>query len=74
MRRTIERCRPPMLLEFWPVGILELGDDPDEVLTEYRELGYRVELLPDKDVSALSAEQILMHSEKDHVTLSLVPA
>jgi FkbM family methyltransferase len=74
MRSTIERCRPPMLLEFWPVGILELGDDPDEVLSEYRELGYRVELLPDKDVSALSAEQILMHSEKDHVTLSLVPA
>lgn len=74
MRRTIERCRPPMLLEFWPVGILELGDDPDKVLNEYRQLGYRVELLPDKDVSALSAEQILMHGEKDHVTLSLVPA
>jgi FkbM family methyltransferase len=73
MAQTIDRCRPPMLVEFWPVGILELGDDPDDVLAEYRSLGYRVLLLPDFDVSSLSAEEILTHSDRDHVTLSLVP-
>ena len=73
MAKTIDRCRPPMLLEFWPVGIMELGDDPDQVLQEYRSLGYRIELLPDTDVTLLSAEEILKYGEKDHVTLLLVP-
>ena len=74
MAKTIARCRPSMLVEFWPVGIMELADDPDRVLQEYRSFGYRIELLPHTDVSSLSAEEILMHGEKDHVTLSLVPS
>ena len=60
-----------------PLGILENGDDPDEVLDQYRDLNYRLELLPDQDVSSLSAEQILDQGAiggRDHVTLSLVPA
>jgi FkbM family methyltransferase len=73
MSKTIGRCRPPMLVEFWPVGILELGDDPDDVLAEYRSLGYRIELLPNEDICSLSAEHILAYTNKDHVTLSLVP-
>ncbi len=73
MSKIIERCRPPILLEYWPLGILGLGDNPDDVLAEYRSLEYRIELLPNKDVSSLSADEILMHSEKDHITLSLVP-
>jgi FkbM family methyltransferase len=73
MTKTIERCRPPMLVEFWPVGILGLGDDPDEVLRTYRGMGYRIELLPNTDVTRLSAAEVVGHSEKDHVTLSLVP-
>jgi len=73
MAKTIERCRPPMLVEFWPVGILGLGDDPDEVLSRYRGMGYRIELLPNTDVTRLSAAEVVGHSETDHVTLSLVP-
>ena len=73
MAKLVARCRPPMLLEFWPVGILELGDNPEDVLAEYKALGYRLHLLPETDVSTLSAEEILIHSEKDHVTLLLTP-
>jgi FkbM family methyltransferase len=77
MKRSIDQWRPFMLVEFWPLGILENGDDPDEVLDQYRDLNYRLELLPDQDVSSLSAEQILDQGAiggRDHVTLSLVPA
>ena len=75
MSRIVEECRPPMLIEFWPVGIVGSGDDPDQVLDGYRELGYRMILLPDTDVTDLSPDCILAkHPEgKDHVTLALVP-
>jgi FkbM family methyltransferase len=73
MASVIDRMRPPMMLEFWPVGILGLGDDPDEVLEEYRKFGYRIALLPDMDVTDLSAEAILSYGDKDHVTISLTP-
>jgi FkbM family methyltransferase len=74
MAETIKRCRPRMLIEFWPIGILGLGEDPDEVLDQYRSLGYRIHLLPDKDVSHLGAEEILTHTTGKHVNLSLSPA
>jgi FkbM family methyltransferase len=71
MRKTIDRWRPSMLLEFWPVGILGAGDNPDEVLSDYRSRGYRLALLPDRDVTDLSAEALVADAEKDHVTLAL---
>jgi FkbM family methyltransferase len=74
MEKTIARCQPPMLVEFWPLGILGLGDDPDDVLAQYRSLGYQIELLPNTNVSSQSATEILTHGDNDHVTLSLVPA
>jgi FkbM family methyltransferase len=74
MTKMITRWLPPMLVEFWPVGILGVGDDPDEVLAGYRSLGYRIELLSDVDVTQLSAEQLLTHSDRDHLTLALVPS
>jgi hypothetical protein len=74
--RIIEHWHPFLLVEFWPPGIMAIGDDPDEVLRRYRSLGYRVELLPHEDVSECSAEEILRSgppSGRDHTTLSLVP-
>ncbi len=69
MRKTIDRWKPSMMLEFWPVGILGAGDDPDDVLSDYRSRGFRLGLLPDRDVTTLSAEALLAHSDRDHVTL-----
>jgi FkbM family methyltransferase len=45
MRRTISRFRPLMLVEFWPQGIRELGDDPADVLDTYRRLGFEITVL-----------------------------
>jgi len=74
MARLIARCRPPMLVEFWPTGILELDERPTSVIDEYRDLGYRVELFSrNEDVTGRSAEEIvaMVLEEKDHGTLAL---
>jgi hypothetical protein len=62
-------------VEFWPPGIIELGESPDEVLAYYKSLGYRLTLLPDHDVSQLQAPDIVALGAhgKDHVTLLLTP-
>lgn len=59
MLKTIRRCRPPMLLEFWPQGIRELGDDPEVVLRSYRELGYEVDVVG-REVGAGASEGALV--------------
>jgi FkbM family methyltransferase len=74
MAQLIARCRPPMLVEFWPTGILELDERPTSVIDEYRDLGYRVELFSrNEDVTGLRAEEIvaMVLEEKDHGTLAL---
>jgi Methyltransferase FkbM domain len=43
--RLVTDSRPRMLVEFWPKGIADLGDDPLDVLRRYRSLGYRVRVL-----------------------------
>jgi FkbM family methyltransferase len=45
MRRTIERFRPRLMVEFWPRGIRELGDNPEDVVSLYRELGLEIEAI-----------------------------
>lgn len=45
MLATIARCRPVMLVEFWPPGIEEFGDRPADVLCFYRDLGYEIRML-----------------------------
>jgi len=53
MQRTLSRCRPVMLVEFWPGGIEEFGDRPTDVLAFYRGLGYDIVIL---EAPALSSE------------------
>lgn len=45
MERTLARCRPALLVEFWPQGIRERGEDPTEVLEYYRSLRYDLTVL-----------------------------
>ena len=45
MAATLARCRPVMLVEYWPPGIIELGDEPLAVLDVYRQLGYEITVL-----------------------------
>ncbi|MGH9268498.1 MAG: FkbM family methyltransferase, partial [Acidimicrobiales bacterium] len=46
---AIERCRPILVVEFWPEGIRWLGDDPVEAAAGYPARGYRVEILGSGD-------------------------
>ncbi|HVF06236.1 MAG TPA: FkbM family methyltransferase [Frankiaceae bacterium] len=39
MTWTLSRWRPVVVTEFWPHGIRDVGDDPYDVLDEYRALG-----------------------------------
>jgi len=45
MRKTIERDHPSLVVEFWPIGIRELGDDPANVIELYRSLGFELEVV-----------------------------
>lgn len=45
MARTLARCRPTLVVEYWPPGIAELGDDPLAVLAGYRALGFDIAVL-----------------------------
>ncbi|MGH9265341.1 MAG: FkbM family methyltransferase [Acidimicrobiales bacterium] len=45
MERTLARCRPALVVEFWPQGIRERGADPADVLGYYRSLGYDLGVL-----------------------------
>jgi FkbM family methyltransferase len=51
MRTTIGRCHPTVLVEFWPLGIEEFGDDPVQVLGLYRGLGYEIAMLEEPTLS-----------------------
>ena len=45
MAATLARCRPVLVVEFWPLAITESGDDPAAVLDEYAAMGYEVRVL-----------------------------
>lgn len=75
MRATIERCRPTVMIEFWPLGIDGFGDDPAEVLTGYRALGYELSVLEfpgvGNDAPADALAQIAREARGGFVTLLL---
>lgn len=72
---TAARCRPRILTEFWPSGIRNVGDDPDEALGFYLELDYRLTLVSGRDVSDCGHTEILELADPgyDYVTLVLEP-
>jgi FkbM family methyltransferase len=69
MRGRLERCRPRLQVEFWPVGIRELGGDPEGVLATYEELGYEIAVLGAREEPVAAAAA----SEGEFVTLLLTP-
>jgi FkbM family methyltransferase len=77
MTALLERCHPHLLVEFWPSGIMETGDDPTAVIAEYRALGYpQMQVLTTgSDVSTAPPEAVVAEAldGRDHVTLPLSP-
>ena len=45
MARTLARSRSRLLVEFWPEGILGLGDEPAAVVKGYQQQGFEVRVL-----------------------------
>ncbi|HJQ46021.1 MAG TPA: FkbM family methyltransferase [Amycolatopsis sp.] len=75
----LRRDRPHVVCEFCPEAIEELGDDPAQVLAEYRALGYRLTIVGDDgpiETPATDEELIgvARADEKTFVTLWLAPA
>ena len=77
MAETLRRCRPRMLVEFWPPGIKERGDDPVEVLGIYRSLGFVREVVDDLDIDPELPDDAFAHAaentEREFVNLLLTP-
>ena len=53
MAKTLARSRPVLLVEYWPLGISELGDDPLGVLAIYRDMGFGISVLGAEDPGPL---------------------
>lgn len=65
MLETVRRWQPPMLLEFWPQGIREFGDDPAEVLRTYRGLGYELDVVGREVGTGAGEEAVIAAAEPD---------
>lgn len=78
MARTLARCRPVLLVEYWPPGITELGDDPMAVLAQYREMGFSIAVLgndaPGPDASAAAILDAAVARPGSFCNLILRPA
>lgn len=77
MTNTIQRSRPVVLVEFWPHGIRDFGDDPTDVLDFYRQHGFLIRVLEDGQVDGHSNESIITFAmkwgETGFCTLVLMP-
>lgn len=51
MSRILRVHRPSIVAEFWPAAIRDYGDDPEQVLSWFRELGYAWQALEDPAVN-----------------------
>ncbi|HEY2480209.1 MAG TPA: FkbM family methyltransferase [Solirubrobacterales bacterium] len=65
MSDMVERCHPPMLLEFWPQGIREFGDDPAGVLRTYRDLGYVLDVVGRNVGTDATEQELIAAAEPD---------
>ncbi|KAA9166779.1 FkbM family methyltransferase [Amycolatopsis acidicola] len=78
LTEVLRRDRPHVVCEFCPNAIEELGDDPEQVLAGYRELGYRpVEVTEDGHLEREQGDTELIRtarrSDKEFITLWLEP-
>lgn len=75
MIKTLERCRPTLVVEFCPEDVSEFGEKPADVLDLYRSLGLRIEVLSGSQVKDDNAALIeyARQCESLYCTLVLSP-
>lgn len=79
MAAILRRDHPTVICEFWPEGIREVGDDPEQVLARYQQWGYVIEpVLPHagrrRQWRPAELLRLAESSSSDFVTLLLKPA
>jgi len=79
MESLIARWKPVLLVEFWPLGIDELGDRPIDVLSYYRSLGFSVSQVaaPGSDAGWTMDSQLVQsirESDSGFETIILIPS
>jgi len=78
MEATLARCRPVLVVEFWPPTITESGDDPLAVLAQYAAMGFEVRVLgqPEGGPAPSPADVVraALTSHGEFCTLILRPA
>ena len=81
MENLLARWKPVLLVEFWPLGIDELGNRPIDVLSYYRSLGFSVSLVdqPGANFSGWTVEvphlvQTIRDSDSGFATIILIPS
>jgi FkbM family methyltransferase len=75
MEKSIGRCRPTVLTEFFPELIRSAKDEPVEVARYYRSLGYRLRTLhSDTDLSPEALLELAAQSPTGYFPLVLEPA
>ena len=78
LEATLARWRPPLVVEFWPLGISESGDDPSAALAQYAAMGYEVRVLGGRAGGPLpSADEVMdaaLAAHGEFCTLVLRPA
>ena len=76
MKETIQRHLPKILTEFTPQWIRDLGDDPVQVLKEYKSWGYKVHSVDMPELNSLNESSFIQGIEKSNTfftNLSLEP-
>lgn len=58
--KLVARSHPLVVVEFWPTGIRDLGEDPMAVLRYYRSLGYAHTLFELPDLDPATSDEALV--------------
>ena len=79
MEGLLARWKPVLLVEFWPLGIDELGDRPIDVLSYYRSLGFSVSLVAEPAADSgwtmdSQLVQTIRDSDSGFATIILMPS
>lgn len=58
MKKLIERCKPKVLLEFWPHGIEAAGNTVEDYFSIIKDLGYSIQLLENGKTQTIDLQNI----------------
>lgn len=73
---TLRKHRPVVMMEFWPPGLIECGEDPEDLLDLVRSLGYAVRIAGLVQIDDATNEEVMQFVSGvpgNDITLILLP-